>query len=72
MPAESLVAGDVVYLNPGDIVPADLRLFTAYNLVVEEAILTGESTPVEKHNQPISATVDLGDQTNRLLRNLSY
>ena len=64
VPAETLVSGDVVYLNPGDIVPADLRLFTAYNLVVEEAILTGESTPVEKHSSPIVAMVDLGDQTN--------
>lgn len=64
VPAETLVSGDVVYLNPGDIVPADLRLFTAYNLVVEEAILTGESTPVEKHSSPIAAMVDLGDQTN--------
>ncbi|MCB5953186.1 HAD-IC family P-type ATPase [Enterococcus sp. BWT-B8] len=62
--AETLVKGDVVCLNPGDIIPADLRVFAAYNLVVEEAILTGESTPVEKHSKMITENVELGDCTN--------
>lgn len=64
VPAESLVKGDLVFLNPGDIVPADLRLLRAYNLVVEEAILTGESTPVEKQTASIKEEVELGDRTN--------
>ncbi len=51
----SLVKGDIVFLKPGDIIPADLRLLDAYNLVVEEAILTGESTPLI--NLPISLKV---------------
>lgn len=62
--AETLVRGDIVYLNPGDIVPADLRIIEAYNLVVEEAILTGETTPVEKNSQPIEEDVELGDRAN--------
>ncbi|MHC5228096.1 HAD-IC family P-type ATPase [Enterococcus sp. LJL99] len=62
--AETLVTGDIVFLNPGDIIPADLRLFEAYNLVVEEAILTGESTPVTKESKMIDVEMDLGDRTN--------
>ncbi|MGX7150515.1 HAD-IC family P-type ATPase [Enterococcus ureasiticus] len=62
--AESLVPGDIVYLNPGDIVPADLRVLEAYNLVIDEAILTGESTPVEKSTLTLDEEADLGDHTN--------
>lgn len=62
--AETLVNGDIVFLNPGDIIPADLRVIEAYNLVVDEAILTGESTPVEKNNQTIEDDADLGDRIN--------
>lgn len=62
--AKTLVSGDLVYLNPGDIIPADLRVIEAYNLVVDEAILTGESSPVEKTTAPIEEDVDLGDRTN--------
>lgn len=62
--ATSLVVGDVVLLNPGTIIPADLRLVEAYNLVVEEAILTGESTPVNKNTAEITGPADLGDRLN--------
>lgn len=62
--ASTLVVGDVVLLTPGNIVPADLRIIEAYNLVVEEAILTGESVPIEKNNQPIEGDADLGDRIN--------
>ncbi|WP_348920304.1 HAD-IC family P-type ATPase [Enterococcus rotai] len=62
--AESLVAGDIVYLSPGDIIPADLRVIEAYNLVIDEAILTGESTPVEKNNHTLEEDADLGDHVN--------
>ncbi|GGC76698.1 HAD-IC family P-type ATPase [Enterococcus wangshanyuanii] len=62
--AETLVPGDLVYLNAGDIIPADLRITESYNLVVEEAILTGESTPVEKNSEAIQTQAELGDRIN--------
>ena len=49
VPARELVPGDVILLHTGDRVPADARLLEAINLQVEEAALTGESVPVEKH-----------------------
>ncbi|KAH3265874.1 hypothetical protein KXW23_002565 [Aspergillus fumigatus] len=66
VPAESVVLGDVVHLTVGDIVPADLRLIDGTNVSMDEALLTGESLPVNKtphivlssHNMPI------GDRTN--------
>ncbi|MCL0091890.1 HAD-IC family P-type ATPase [Dehalococcoidales bacterium] len=51
--ARELVPGDVVLLEGGDRVPADLRLFYAKNLTADEAILTGESTPVTKNIEPV-------------------
>lgn len=47
-PVAELVAGDVVHLGAGDMVPADLRLLSAKDLFISQAILTGESLPVEK------------------------
>ncbi len=54
IPARELVPGDVVLLEEGDRVPADLRLLSAKNLGVDEATLTGESVPVNKDTEPIS------------------
>lgn len=59
---ENLVPGDIVLLEAGDKVPADLRLLTAHGLSVQEAILTGESVPVEKNTKLVAAEVPLGDR----------
>jgi Mg2+-importing ATPase len=48
VPVGELVAGDIVHLAAGDMVPADLRLLSAKDLFISQAILTGESLPVEK------------------------
>jgi len=58
----SLVAGDIVLLEAGDKVPADLRLLQALNLQLQEAILTGESMPVEKHTRPVAPDAPVGDR----------
>jgi magnesium-transporting ATPase (P-type) len=62
VPAEDLVPGDVVLLESGDKVPADLRLLEVKNLRVEEAALTGESEPVEKAPEPVAVEAALGDR----------
>ena len=62
VPAEDLVPGDLVLLEPGDRVPADLRLVRARGLRVEEAALTGESVAVEKAAEPVAADAPLGDR----------
>lgn len=54
IPTRELVPGDVVVLNSGDKVPADLRLFFTKNAHADEAPLTGESTPVTKDTEPIT------------------
>lgn len=58
-----LVPGDIVLLEAGDKVPADLRLIEASGLSVEEAILTGESVPARKGTAAVAADADLGDRT---------
>ncbi len=61
--AGELVPGDVVGLEAGTVVPADLRLIEVANLRIEEAALTGESEPVDKHTDAIDgANVALGDR----------
>lgn len=62
--AEELVPGDVVYLQSGDKVPADLRLMKVKELQVEEAALTGESVPVEKSTEVVDEAASIGDRTN--------
>jgi magnesium-transporting ATPase (P-type) len=59
---DTLVAGDIVLLEAGDKVPADLRLLRAHGLQIQEAILTGESVPVEKHTRPVASDTPVGDR----------
>lgn len=60
--ADGLVPGDVVTVQSGDKVPADLRLIRVKNLLVEEAALTGESLPVAKRSDAVLADAPLGDR----------
>ncbi|MCX6844750.1 MAG: cation-translocating P-type ATPase [candidate division WOR-3 bacterium] len=69
LPARNLVPGDVVLLEAGSHVPADGRLLEAVNLRVQEATLTGESEPVEKHTASVTGgDVALGDRRNMAYR----
>jgi calcium-translocating P-type ATPase len=61
-----LVPGDIVLLEAGDKVPADLRVIEARGLAAQEAILTGESVPVEKGQTPVTADAALGDRRSML------
>lgn len=62
--AEKLVPGDIVYLQSGDKVPADLRLAKAKNLHIDEATLTGESVSAHKQEDLLQEAVPLADRTN--------
>ena len=62
--SEQLVPGDVVLLQSGDRVPADLRLFHVRNLHADESALTGESLPVAKHADVLSLDTILADRKN--------
>jgi magnesium-transporting ATPase (P-type) len=59
----NIVPGDIVLLEAGDKVPADLRLIKAHGLQAQEAILTGESVPVEKHVNAVTEDIALGDRS---------
>ena len=65
IPSEQLVPGDIVFLEAGRQVPADMRLLNAVNLKIEESALTGESVPVEKAEGELrEAGNSIGDRTN--------
>lgn len=65
IPASKIIPGDIVILEAGKVVPADMRLIEAVQLKIEEASLTGESVPVEKHTEPLrNEGVPLGDRKN--------
>lgn len=51
VPFEELVPGDIVHLSAGDMIPADIRLLSSKDLFISQAVLTGESMPVEKYDQ---------------------
>jgi Ca2+-transporting ATPase len=70
VPAEDLVPGDIVEFEAGDRIPADGRLLTAASLEIEEAALTGESTPVAKSVDPVEGEqVPLGDRVDLAFMN---
>src|SRR5215475_972224 len=62
VPAEDLVPGDIVLLESGDRIPADLRLIEVRNLRTEEAALTGESVPSDKLTDAVAANATVGDR----------
>ncbi|MCH9761238.1 MAG: cation-transporting P-type ATPase [Actinomycetia bacterium] len=62
IPAEELVPGDIVFLQSGDKVAADLRLLRVKDLRLDESILTGESVPVEKSVDPVDLAAAVGDR----------
>jgi len=64
IPAEDIVPGDIVLLESGDKIPADLRLIDVKNLRTEEAALTGESLPATKIADAIAAKATVGDREN--------
>lgn len=60
---DQLVPGDIVLIETGDRVPADLRLLQARGLSIQEAILTGESIPADKDTRPVPSSTALGDRS---------
>ncbi|CAA7620773.1 cation-transporting P-type ATPase [Magnetospirillum sp. SS-4] len=63
IPAQDLVVGDVVMLQSGDKVSADLRIIHARSLLIQEAVLTGESLPCEKSSHPVAAEAALAERS---------
>lgn len=66
--ADRLVPGDIVVMEGGDIISADLRIIEASKLQADESALTGESVPVSKHRKPLEADVLLADRKNMLFK----
>lgn len=65
-----VIKGDIVFVEEGSIVPADLRLVETVNLNIDEALLTGESLPVVKTTNPIlNQSAAVGDRTNMAFKN---
>ena len=68
IPAEQIVPGDIVVLEAGDAVSADMRLVEASNVAVDESTLTGESVAVHKHLRPVAADARLADRSSMLFK----
>jgi Ca2+-transporting ATPase len=66
--AEQMVPGDIVLLEAGDAVSADMRLVEASNLAADESTLTGESVAVDKATQPVAADARLADRASMLFK----
>ena len=67
LPISTLVPGDIVYLSAGDMIPADTRLLAAKDLFVSQAMLTGESIPLEKHAVPPTRAARFDDKSQSVL-----
>lgn len=67
--AENLVPGDIVFLETGGKVPADLRLIEAFNLKIDEAVLTGESEPVTKNTETLQGKKAISEMHNLAFSN---
>ena len=68
IPSHTLVPGDVVLLESGNLVAADMRILRSSEMEADESVLTGESVPVEKSNEPIDADTVLAERKNMLYR----
>ena len=66
--ATELVPGDIIQLNEGDKIPADIRLTTTNTLRVDESVLTGESVPVNKHTEALDGEKEVYEQLNMLFQ----
>jgi Mg2+-importing ATPase len=66
IPVEEIIPGDIVILGAGDIVPGDCLILESKDLFVDEAMLTGETFPVEKTVAVLAAEIPLGQRTNSL------
>ena len=71
IPAEQLVPGDIVILDAGDVVAADMRILSSANLASDESALTGESMPVAKHVEPVALDAPLAERTCMLFKGCS-
>jgi Ca2+-transporting ATPase len=70
-PAEELLPGDIVLLEPGDVVPSDLRLIEVSNLKMDESAFTGDATPVAKQIETLEVEVPLTQRTNMAFKGTS-
>ena len=68
IPAEQLVRGDIVIIDAGDVIAADMRITSSANLASDESALTGESLPVAKDVQPVAPDTLLADRTCMLFK----
>jgi Ca2+-transporting ATPase len=71
LPARDVVPGDVLVLEPGDLVAADARLLTAHGLTTNEAVLTGESAPVDKVTEAVAPNTPLAERRDSVFMGTS-
>lgn len=66
--AEEIVPGDIIYIEAGDVIPADGRIFNASQVQINESALTGESLPIEKQTDKLNLDITLAERTNMLYK----
>jgi len=71
VPSEDLVPGDIVIVEAGDVISADMRVIQSANLAADESALTGESLPVGKQVQPVSSEAPLAERASMLFKGCS-